>query len=121
MKKILIVDDDKDILMIVEMLLNAHGYTVQTIFNPSDIVEDVKTFRPGVILMDVNMGQHDGREICKILKSDTLVKAIPVILFSAMHNLMDTYGECEATDFIAKPFDSLDLIKIIEKHLKTAA
>ncbi|MEO7292946.1 MAG: response regulator [Ginsengibacter sp.] len=121
MKKILIVDDDKDILMIVELLLNAHGYKVQTIFDPTDIVEDVKRFRPGVILMDVNIGQHDGREICKTLKSDALVQSIPIILFSAMHNLQETHRECEATDFIVKPFDSLELIKIIEKHLKSAA
>ncbi len=121
MKKILIVDDDKEILMIVELLLNVHGYKVQSIFDPSDITKDVKTFRPDVILMDINMGKHDGREICKLLKSDTLIKAIPVILFSAMHNLQETHRECEATDFIAKPFDSMELIKIIEKHLKAAA
>ena len=121
MKKILVVDDDKDILMIVELLLNAHGYKVYSIFDPSDIVQQVKTFRPSVILMDVNIGQHDGREICKLLKSDALVKAIPIILFSAMHNLLETHRECEATDFIAKPFDSLELIKIIKKHLNTAA
>ncbi len=66
------------------------------------------------------MGQHDGREICKLLKADTIVNHIPVILFSAMHNLQETHRECEATDFIAKPFDALDLIRIIEKHLQAA-
>jgi CheY-like chemotaxis protein len=70
--------------------------------------------------MDVNMGEHDGREICKLLKSDTIIKHIPVILFSAMQNLLETHRECEATDFIAKPFESLDLIRIIEKHLIAA-
>ncbi len=120
MKKILIVDDDKDILTVVELLLNAHNYTVETVFDPANILEKVKTFHPHVILMDVNMGQHDGREICKLLKADTIINHIPVILFSAMLNLQETHRECEATDFIAKPFNALDLIKMIEKHLQAA-
>ncbi len=120
MNKILIVDDDKDILQIVELLLTAHNYTVETVFNPANILEKVKTFHPDLILMDVNMGHHDGREICKLLKSDTIIKHIPVILFSAMQNLQETHTECEATDFIAKPFDALYLIRIIEKHLVSA-
>jgi CheY-like chemotaxis protein len=117
MKKILIVDDDKDILTIVEMLLTAHDYTVHTVCDPSDLVEQILRFHPKIILMDVNMGQHDGREICKLLKADLVVKHIPVILFSAMQNLQETHHECEATDFIGKPFDSLELIKMLEKHL----
>jgi len=120
MKKILIVDDDKDILTVVELLLNAHNYTVETVFDPANILEKVKTFHPDLILMDVNMGHHDGREICKLLKADTIINHIPVILFSAMHNLQETHRECEATDFIGKPFDALDLIKIIEKHMIAA-
>ena len=117
MKKILIVDDDKDILTIVEMLLTAHNYQVHTVSDASDILEQVISFCPKIILMDVNMGNHDGREICKLLKADLGVKHIPVILFSAMQNLGETHRECEATDFISKPFDSVELIKILEKHL----
>jgi CheY-like chemotaxis protein len=120
MKKILIVDDDKDILTVVELLLTMHNYTVQTVFDPANILEKVKTFHPDLILMDVNMGQHDGREICKLLKADTIINHIPVILFSAMHNFQETHRECEATDFICKPFDALDLIKKIEQHLVVA-
>ncbi len=117
MKKILIVDDDKDILTIVELLLTAHNFTVLTVDDPSDILDQVINFRPKIILMDVNMGNHDGREICKLLKSDLALKHIPVILFSAMQNLQETHSECEATDFICKPFDSLELIKILDKHI----
>lgn len=119
MKRILIVDDDKDIVTVVELLLTTNGYSVQAIFDPSDIVSRIKIFFPDVILMDVNMGQYDGREICKLLKSDSVLKHIPVILFSALHNLQHTHSECEATDFIAKPFKASELIKIIEKHLET--
>lgn len=120
MTKILIVDDDKDILEVVKLLLTHHAYDVQTIFDPEEIVEQIRTFKPDLILLDVNIGKHDGREICKLLKSDTVIKHIPVILFSALPDLGDTYPECEATGFIAKPFDAFKLIETIEEHLKVA-
>ena len=120
MAKILIVDDDKDILEVVKLLLTTHDYIVQTIFDPEETLEQIRTFNPDVILLDVNIGQHDGREICKQLKSETTIKHIPVILFSAMPGLEEAYPECEATDFIEKPFDAFELIKKIEKHLKVA-
>lgn len=120
MTKILIVDDDKDILEVVKLLLTHHNYDVQTIFDPEETIDQIKTFKPDVILLDVNIGQQDGRVICKFLKSDITIKHIPVILFSALPGLQDTFPECEATGFIAKPFDAYELIKTIEKHLKVA-
>ena len=71
--------------------------------------------------MDVNIVQHDGREICKLLKSDTLIRAIPVTLFSAMYNLQETHRECEATDFIAKPFEVNDLVLKVHSILSKEA
>jgi DNA-binding response OmpR family regulator len=117
MAKILIVDDDKDILEVVKLLLNSKDHDVQTIFDPQNLAEKITSFNPDLILLDVNIGQHDGREICKVLKSDILIKHIPVILFSAMPGLQHTYPECEATGFIAKPFDVHELFGTIERHL----
>ncbi len=120
MSKILIVDDDKDILEVVKLLLTYHNYDVQTIFDPEETREQIRTFKPYIILLDVNIGKHDGRDICKLLKSDIAIKHIPVILFSALPGLPDKYPECEATGFIAKPFDAIQLLETIEKHLKAA-
>ncbi len=120
MAKILIVDDDKDILEVVQLLLTSKGYDVQTISDPENLSEKIIPFNPNVILLDVNIGKHDGREICKILKSDILIKHIPVLLFSALPGLENIYPECEATDYIAKPFDVTELFGTIEKHLKAS-
>ncbi len=120
MKKILIVDDDTDILAIVELLLTEHGYTVHTIIDPSNIKEEIKTFIPDVILMDVNMGPHDGRNICRLLKADINFKHIPIILFSANLGIKETYLACDAADFIPKPFVRFELVKIIERHFQVA-
>ena len=117
MAKILIVDDDKDILEVVKLLLTSKNYVVQTISDPENLAEKIISFNPDVILLDVNIGQHDGREICKLLKSNILVKHIPVLLFSALPGLEHTYSECEATGYIAKPFDANYLFETIERHL----
>jgi DNA-binding response OmpR family regulator len=120
MAKILIVDDDKDILDVVTLLLTTKGYDVQTIFNAEETLDKIKSFNPDLILLDVNIGKHDGREVCKILKSDGTIKHIPVILFSAMPGLQHIYHECEATGYIAKPFDVSELIGTLERYLITS-
>jgi DNA-binding response OmpR family regulator len=117
MAKILVVDDDKDILEVVKLMLTSKDHDVQTIYDPENLVEKIISFNPEIILLDVNIGHHDGRDICKLLKSDILIKHIPVILFSAFPGIEHTYQECEATDFIAKPFDVKELFATIERHL----
>ncbi len=117
MTKVLIADDDLDILEVVEMILVKKGFDVVKIGNGHKVIDTVRQFNPHVILLDINIADKDGREICKKLKSlSSPYKDIPVILFSAMHNLKDTYSECLASDFIAKPFDSADLVNKLKKH-----
>jgi DNA-binding response OmpR family regulator len=120
MAKILIIDDDKDILEVITLLLTSKGYDVQSIFNGEETLDKIKSFNPDLILLDVNVGQHDGRDICKLLKSNIVVKHIPVILFSALPGLEHIYPECEATGYIAKPFDAKDLFGTIERYLKAS-
>lgn len=120
MRKVLVVDDDKDILEVVELLLTINNYTVKTIFNAGETIDEIKKFKPNIILLDINIAGHDGREICKLLKSVKSSKNTPVILFSAMPELEHLHFSCGATDFLSKPFDVSELIKKIEKHLKAA-
>ena len=117
MIKVLIADDDLDILEAVEMILVTKGFEVAKIGNGHKVIDSVKQFKPHVILLDINISDIDGREICKELKRpDSPYKDIPIVLFSAMHNLKDTYSECLASDFIGKPFDSNELVNKLKKH-----
>lgn len=120
MSKVLVVDDDKDILEVVELLLTLHNYTVKTTFRAGDTFNEIKKFKPDLILLDVNIAGADGREICKLLRTIKETENIPVILFSATPGLEQSQHICGATDFITKPFDISDLIKKIEKHLNAA-
>lgn len=120
MTKVLIVDDDKDILEVVSLLLTIHGYAVETIFRAEEAKENIKKFKPNIILLDVNIGGHDGRDVCRQLKKMSAAKDIPVILFSAIPDLEQVHVTCGANDYLAKPFDVHELIKKIERHVKAA-
>ena len=117
MSKILIVDDDQDILTVASLLLKMNGFEVDTTCNGNKTIECIKNNEPDLVLLDVNLGNEDGRMICKKLKSNSTTNHIPIVLFSANHDIDKSYSDCGADDFIAKPFDSMAFIEALKKHL----
>ncbi|MDB5224166.1 MAG: response regulator [Chitinophagaceae bacterium] len=117
MKRILIVDDDIDILTVVQLVLDANGFEVAAISKWQQIYTQIDTFKPDLILLDVSLGTQDGRNICKQIKSGNETKHISVILFSANHNVENNLSECMADSFISKPFDINNLIEGINNQL----
>lgn len=117
-EKILIVDDDIDILEIVTLLLVERGYEVKALDHGETIFEDIQDFQPGLILMDVMLGGMDGRAICKDLKTNPVTRELPVILISGTHDLVESiHLPGGPDDFIAKPFDLDQLYNKIDQHL----
>src|SRR5690348_1122459 len=85
--KILVVDDDIDILFIVDFILKRNGFDVMAFNNPSNsFVEIVNQVKLAVILLDIQLGAYDGRILCKQVKDIEVHAHIPVILFSANHD-----------------------------------
>lgn len=117
MKRILVLDDDIDILTVVQLVLETNGFEVVAISKWQQIYTQIDAFKPDLILLDVSLGNQDGRNICKQLKSDKNTKHISVILFSANHNVEKSVGECLADSYISKPFDINDLIQGINNEL----
>jgi DNA-binding response OmpR family regulator len=117
MKKVLVLDDDLDILQLVQFMLSRAGLAVQTISRWQEIRQAIRQFEPGLILMDISLGTADGREICKSLKQDDDTKAIPIVLFSANVDFVNNIGECNAQGFLAKPFDMATLIDTVQSNL----
>jgi DNA-binding response OmpR family regulator len=117
MKKILVVDDDVDILMLVKMTLAMHNFTVEAIPRWEDIDDRIEHFTPDLILLDVSLIGADGREICKRLKQSGETQHIPVILFSANAEMGNNIQECKAQAFIAKPYELSHLLKTIRVYV----
>ena len=116
MKKILVADDDPAICDSLQFMLEEEGYTVSTTVNGETVQKMTKEF-PDLLLLDVWMSGHDGREICKELKQQAATKHIPIILVSASRDIMRSAHEAGANDFVAKPFQMDELLGKVSKWL----
>src|SRR4051812_46614138 len=79
-----------------------------------DLVPTLSTVQPDVLVMDIFLGRHDGRALCKKLKSNEEFSHLPILLYSAGEISTDSITESFADDFIKKPFEMPELIRRIE-------
>ena len=108
MKKILIVEDEYDIGEIVEMTLSTK-YEVLVKNDSRELTVVLRQFRPDVILLDNYIGNKDAQVIIEEIKSEGFDLDVPMILFSAHHEIKNIAKQIGAVDFIAKPFNLDDL------------
>ena len=108
-KRVLILDDDLDILQICAIVLKKKGFDVSTLNNSSNVLENVRSYMPDVILMDNWIPGPGGIEATKQLKNEPGLQAIPVIFFSANSNVSQLAQEARADYFLQKPFDISEL------------
>lgn len=120
MKKILVVDDDIDILTLVKMTLTMNGYETEILSRWESIDHTINRFKPDLILLDVSLGGADGREICRRLKSQEDTERIPVILFSANIEMEKSLENCNAQAFISKPYDLNYFLQTIRSNINIA-
>lgn len=121
MNRVLIVDDNNDILWVVEIILKRYGFNVMTTLRGEEVLAKTKMFSPQLILLDVFLSGIDGIDVCNTLRSTPETKDIPVIMISAHTNFKDIKKFCKADDFIAKPFDANELVKKINHYIGTPA
>jgi len=117
MQKILVVDDDKDLLEMVEMTLSRLGYHITTLAKGSVFFNIVESIQPDVILLDIFLGDADGRTLCHKMELQPAYENIPVILYSAGYVPLSTIEHSKADEFIIKPFDIKQLIEKIKTLL----
>ena len=117
-KKILIVDDEPDVIEFLSYNFIKNGYEVDGAGTGMDGIEKVKTFLPDLIIADIMMPDMDGIIMCKILKSHDTHKDIPLIFLSATQ---DEYQAMNAgmsgDDYVSKPVRFSILLQKVEKHL----
>ncbi len=113
-KKVLILDDDPDILQICTIVLRKKGFTVATLNNSSNILENVRGCLPDVIIMDNWIPGPGGIEATRQLKNDPHLRDVPVIFFSANSNVTQLARDAQADYFLQKPFDISELEGIVQ-------
>jgi len=118
-KKILVVDDETELLKAISIRLKTCGYEVITACDGQEGLEKAKSVSPDLIVLDVLMPKMDGYEVCRMLKFDEKYKSIPVIMLTAKAQDIDKAmgKKVGADDYIIKPFETQDLIDKIKRYL----
>ena len=122
-RKILVVDDEEDILNFLEMVLTEKGYEVVTAAGGHEALTRVQIERPDLVLLDVMMPQMDGWEVLKLLRVDETTAQVPVAMLSARTEARDRVQGLQegAIDYICKPFSLQQLLGKIEAIFEQAA
>ncbi len=117
---ILIVDDTLDNLTLLEELLSLEGYKVRPVPSGALALQAATAVPPRLILLDINMPEMDGYEVCRRLKADPRTSNIPVIFLSAFNETMDkvTAFNVGGVDYMTKPFQIDEVLARIKTHLE---
>jgi CheY-like chemotaxis protein len=112
-KRILLVDDDRDIVKSTAQLLQAFGYKVTVCVDADRVVEMMRSQRPDVVLHDVRMPGLDLRAQVRAIRDDPDIARVPIVLFTAVLSAKELAQEVGADDAIQKPFDSETLRRVL--------
>lgn len=113
--RVLIFDDDTDLLEVCSIVLRSKNYIVKGLNKCNEILREVKAFSPDVILMDNWIPDSGGVEATRLIKNDSALKIIPVIFFSANEQVQDLASEAGAEFFLQKPFEIEELENAVSR------
>ena len=118
--KILVVDDEADVMDMLVLNLRAAGFLVVTVEDGAQALAKVRSESPSLIILDLMLPQMSGLEICKVLKSDIATRHIPVIMLTAKAEEVDKIVGLElgADDYVTKPFSPRELILRVNRSLR---
>lgn len=120
MAKILVVDDEPDVVELIRFNLKAAGHEVLTAQDGEEALKKAKMYVPSLIVLDVMLPEVDGLEICKLLRRDPATAAVPIIMLTAKASEIDRVLGLElgADDYITKPFSPRELVLRIKNLLR---
>lgn len=121
-KRILLTDDEPNIVLVVTKRLEIQGYEVLIARDGEEALKKAREMKPDLVLLDIMLPGVDGLNVCRILKADEATRNIPVILFSARAQTWDKEAgrEFGANAYVEKPFQPEELLATIEKLLKSS-
>jgi DNA-binding response OmpR family regulator len=118
-KKILVVDDEPDVLSLLTVMLKAQGYEVVTAADGQEALEKARNVEPDLILLDIMLPKLDGYKVARMLKFDEKYNHIPIIMLTAKIQEKDKQMGLEmgANEYVTKPFDTTLLIEKVKEVL----
>ena len=123
MARILAVDDEVNIVRLIKVNLERHGYTVETANNGAEALAKIKDNRPDLLVSDVMMPEMDGFELLANVRRDPTLMDLPVIMLTAKaqdRDVMEGY-KTGADMYLTKPFNPMELITFVKRILSSQA
>ncbi len=121
MKKILVIDDNHDILEAVELIMTSEGYETLVALDGNDVCKKAIEFKPDLIILDYLLSGYDGKRVCEELRKNEATRSIPIIMISAHPKAKDAGIECGAESFLPKPFSVDDLLQEVNRFINQSS
>jgi DNA-binding response OmpR family regulator len=123
MKKILVVDDEKDVLDLVRRILLRGGFEVITASDGKEGLAKVYSEAPDLMILDINMPLMDGWEVCRKIRGDSLYKHLPIIMLTVRRRKEDQLKGLDlgGDEYITKPFYPTELLARVKTVLQRAS
>jgi DNA-binding response OmpR family regulator len=119
MPRILIVDDEPNIVLALELLMKREGYEIRSVDDGEKAVEAAGEFRPDLIILDVMMPKMDGYEVCQRIRTDSLLQDIFIVMLTAKgRDVGREKGLALGADiYITKPFSTREVVRRVKEAL----
>lgn len=115
---ILVVEDDPQVARLIALVLQRSGYESQIVADGQSALETVKSREPAMIFADLTIKGMGGDKLCQLLKEQPGTKNIPYIVVSGDRDIAEKARVCGADDYMGKPFEFDDLIRLVKKYAR---
>jgi CheY-like chemotaxis protein len=113
---ILIVEDDPQVARLIALVLRKHGRQCEVVSDGQTALRRMKELKPSMIFADLTLKGMGGDQLCKMLKSQEETRLIPYIVLSGDRDVAQKARQCGADDYMGKPFEFPDLIRLVDKY-----
>ncbi len=115
---ILVVEDDPQVARLISLVLQRNGYESQVVADGQSALERARQTKPSMIFADLTIKGMGGEALCSTLKSSPETKDIPYVVVSGDRDIAEKARVCGADDFMGKPFEFDDLIRLVNKYAR---
>jgi len=116
---ILIVEDDPQVARLIALVLQRNGHQCETVADGKSALQKAKELRPAIIFADLTIRGMGGEQLCSTLKGEPETKDIPYVVVSGDRDIAEKARVCGADDYMGKPFEFKDLIRLVDKYAGT--
>lgn len=115
---ILVVEDDPQVARLISLVLQRNGYEAHVVSDGQSALARAREQKPRMIFADLTIRGMGGGALCSALKADPDTRAIPLVIISGDRDIAEKAHACGADDYMGKPFEFDDLVRLVRKHVK---